>query len=446
MMTGGYPQNGISLMIGLNAFFTLNLLSSDKIAAMRKSSIVITILGLLITAGLLYQIPAMHNRLSWRLDFALAYLRGIVNPVKALPTAIAEDQEIVDTNPSPTPITKYTSPNTPEVENTTIPEPTLTPIPEAVSLPAPEWERQDINNCGPASLAMYLRYYGWEGDQKTITDLIKPFREDRNVNVEELVYYVRNHAGWLRTEYRVGGNLELLKAFISIGIPVMIEESFYFDDPYWINDDLWAAHYNLITGYDDIAQIFTGQDSFHGADRKIPYQELDEYWQSFNRVYILIYPPDKDAQVQVILGDNWDIDVNRQNALEIALRETQADSGNAFAWFNQGSNLTYFERYIEATDAFDKAREIGLPQRMLRYQFSPFIAYFHTGQMDDLINLTEYALEITPNSEEAWLWHGWAMYRSGDIQQARQDFERAYQENPNYQDAIYALDFLRDNP
>jgi hypothetical protein len=47
-----------------------------------------------------------------------------------------------------------------------------------------------MNNCGPASLALYLRYYGWQGDQFTISELLKPRREDRNVNVEELVYYV----------------------------------------------------------------------------------------------------------------------------------------------------------------------------------------------------------------------------------------------------------------
>ncbi|NTW77172.1 MAG: tetratricopeptide repeat protein, partial [Syntrophaceae bacterium] len=101
--------------------------------------------------------------------------------------------------------------------------------------------------------------------------------------------------------------------------------------------------------------------------------------------------------------------------------------------------------YIEATDAFDKARELGLPQRMLRYQFSPFIAYFHTGQIDDLIALSEYAMEVTPNSEEALLWHGWAMYRKGDTSQAVENFQQALVENPNYLDAQYALDFVRGN-
>ena len=109
----------------------------------------------------------------------------------------------------------------------------------------------------------------------------------------------------------------------------------------------------------------------------------------------------------------------------------KASPDNAFAWFNLGTNLTYFERYIEATDAYDKARAIGLPQRMLRYQFGPFIAYFHSGQMDDLLTLTEYALKITPSSEEALLWYGWAMYRQGKSSAALESFQKALERNPH---------------
>ncbi len=62
----------------------------------------------------------------------------------------------------------------------------------------------------------------------------------------------------------------------------MIEESFYFEEPYWPNDDLWAAHYQVLTGYDDAAQRrFIGQDSFHGADQEIPYETLDEILAGF---------------------------------------------------------------------------------------------------------------------------------------------------------------------
>jgi tetratricopeptide (TPR) repeat protein len=324
--------------------------------------------------------------------------------------------------------------------------PTATPIPTAVSLSAPGYEKQDINNCGPATLTMYLRYYGWEGDQFDIANPLKPQREDRNVNVEELTYFARTNAGWLNTEYRVGGDLEMLKQLLAAGIPVMIEESFYFEEPYWPNDDLWAAHYNLLTGYDEATQTFTGQDSFYGPDQVIAYQTLEEYWHSFNHVYILIYPPTMEETVKSILGEDWDVDVNRQNALELAKAETESDPSDAYAWFNLGTNLVYFERYQEAAQAFDKARQLGLPQRMLRYQFTPFFAYFHSRRTEDLLALTEYALQITPNAEEALLWHGWALYRSGDTLGAIENFRTALAENPNYADAQYALDFVRENP
>jgi tetratricopeptide (TPR) repeat protein len=316
----------------------------------------------------------------------------------------------------------------------------------SASLPAPAWEKQDWNNCGPAALAMYLRFYGWEGDQYTISDLLKPVREDRNVNVEELAYYARTRAGWLQTQYRVGGDLQLLKTFIAAGIPVMIESSFFFDAPYWPNDDLWAAHYLLVTAYDEVEGTFNVQDTFRHPDRKMDSATLDDYWRTFNRVYMLIYLPEQEATVQSILGPHWDLDFNRQGALEAAQAEIEADPENAFAWFNLGTNLVYFERYNEAAQAYDQARELGLPQRMLRYQFGPFLAYFHAGRTEELLTLTEYALQRTPNSEEALLWRGWGRYRQGDSAGAIADFRAALESNPNSLDAQYALDYVIENP
>ena len=405
-----------------------------------KTIIVLSLTSLVLIAGLAYWSPPVQERLSWRMDFAQTYVRGILKPARALPTSLPQPRISTTRQPETTPSSEPTATFTPGPTPTPTPSPT--PLPQSVSLPAPEWEKQDINNCGPASLAMYLRFYGWKGDQFDIARLLKPQREDRNVNVEELAYYARNYAGWLNIQYRVGGDLELLKSFLAEGIPVMVEEGFTFEETYWPNDDHWAAHYFLVTGYDEVTQIFTGQDSFYGADRQVPYKQLDEYWQSFNRVYILIYPPDREDTVKALLGPNWDPNVNRQHALEVAQLETQSDPENAFAWFNLGTNLVYFERYLEATTAYDTARNLGLPQRMLRYQFGPFMAYFHTGKLTDLMALTEYALERTPNSEEALLWRGWGYYRQGKNVAAIADFRMALEQNPNYEDAKYALNFV----
>ena len=411
---------------------------------LKKPAVLITlaVLALLLLAGAVISLPAVRARLDWRVDFGIAYLRGVIHPVGPLPTPLPKPRVQVNSLPDPKPTSAPTVPPGP----TPTSPPPPTPIPGKVLLDPPAWEKQDINNCGPATLTMYLRHYGWEGNQKDIADVLKPHRQDRNVNVEELAYYVHTKAGWLNFIYRVGGDEELLKKLIAAGIPVMVEESFHFESPYWPNDDLWAAHYNLLTGYDDQKQSFTTQDSFYGADLQVAYDQLAQNWQSFNHVYILIYPPELETVVQDVLGPEWDADVNRQHALDGAQAATQEDPQNSFNWFNLGTNLVYFDRYTEAALAYDQARTIGLPQRMLRYQFGPFFAYFHSGRLDDLQALLDYALARTPNAEEAWLWQGWARYRQGKTGEAIADFQKALEENPNDQDAQYALAFVRENP
>lgn len=398
---------------------------------------------IILFGGGLYQIPGVNSRLEWRLDMAYTYLRGFIYPADKPPLSI-----ILPTQTPLTMLPTSTQTSTPKPDNiseipaTPSPPP---PLPDTVSLPSPAWEQQDWNNCGPAALALYLRMYGWQGDQYSISDLLKPERADRNVNVEELIYYARTNTGWLNAEYRVAGSLIILKQFLSAGIPVMIEEGFEIDTPYWPNDDLWAGHYLLLTGYDENTQTFTGQDTYYGPDRQISFQTLDENWKAFNRVYILVYPPEQEEMVKAIQGQNWDPDNNRQHALDLAKAEIMTNPDDAFAWFNLGANLVYFERYTEAAEAYDNARDRGLPQRMLRYQFSPFLAYFHALRTEDLMELTEYALQRTPNSEEALLWQGWGLYRMGETDKALKRFRAALAANSYYQDAQFAIDYVNKN-
>lgn len=407
--------------------------------------------GLAVVGLLLYQVPYFHDRLSWRLEYAGVYARSIIDPAGNLPTpkpspevtaaaaSTAAPTAVAETQPTAAPTAQPTAAPT---AAPTVPPP---PLPEQVILPAPKHELEDLNACGPATLAMALRFWGWEGDQFTISKEIKPIRADRNVNVEELMFYARNRSGWLLSDYRVGGTMETLKRFIAAGIPIMVESGFKVEKTFWANDDRWVGHYLLLTGYDDATQTFITQDSEKGANIRQTYDQLDRDWQIFNRVYIYAYPPEQEQTVREILGEDWDADVNRQNALETAQRETEEDPKNGFAWFNLGSNLTYFERYTEAAAAYDEARKLNLPQRMLRYQFGPFIAYFHTNRIDDLSTLADYALQITANAEEALLWKGWALYRQGKRDEAIASFQKALEARPGYGDAQYALNWVMNN-
>jgi len=405
---------------------------------------------MLVAAILLIVLLGFNLRSSWRWEVFQTYVRGVVKPVGSIPTAVqvVTEESQIPINVLPTATLTGTSPmltETPIVIETALPTLTSTPIPQRVILSSPKYEKQDINNCGPATLALYLRYYGWEGDQFTISDLIKPIPQDRNVNVEELDHYVRNYAGWLQINYRVGGDVELLKELIAAGIPVMIEESFKFDESYWPNDDKWAGHYFLVNGYDDQLDAFLGQDSYYGPDRWVDYDDLNKQWQAFNYVYVIINLPSQEETVKNILADQWDRDANREYALEKSRLESETDPANVFTWFNLGTNLTYFGEYREATRAFDRAREIDWPQRMLRYQFTPFMAYFHSLRTEDLMVLVEYALDRTPNSEEALLWKGWGMYRAGNKQEALSLFLEALEAHPGYEDATYAINYVNEN-
>ena len=406
------------------------------------------IIVLLVVGVLLYQVPAINIRLNWRVDVAITYIRNVINPVGQMPTPLPQPAAAVTPFPSQTPTNQPAEQPliTPSPGPTSTRTPTPTALPQSINLGSPSWEKQTPNNCGPATLSLYLRSHNWEGNQTDISDLLKPETGDRNVNVEELIYYVRTQAGWLNAEYRVGGDIELLKRFLAAGLPVMIEEGDLLDEQYWPNDDRWAGHYLLLSGYDETTQTFIAQDTFRGPDRTVPYQSVAESWQAFNYVYLLVYRTDQTELVKLILGEDWDPDINRKKALELAQAQTIQDPNNAYAWFNLGSNQVYFERYHEAAQAYDTARQVGLPQRMLRYQFGPFFAYFFSGRNDDLLALTKYALQRTPNSEETLLWRGWGRYRAGETSRAMDDFQSALEENPFYQDAKYALEYVIANP
>ena len=393
-------------------------------------TLIITVLVAL--TGLLL-VPNIASRIGWRYAVWSTYLQNWLAPVGPMPT------------PAPsTPIPSATAaPPTATPLLVATPTATESPLPNVVSLAAPEYERQGINNCGPATLAMTLRMYGWKGDQYDIASIVKPIDKDRNVNPEELRYYVLNEAGWLRAEYRVAGNVHLLKRLLASNYPVIVEAATTIDpqDAAGPGDDLWAAHYLLVTGYDDAASVVTVHDPLRGPDRKISYQTLMQDWEPFNYLYMVVYFPEDEAELSAILGAGWDEAANRRTALDLAEQSTASNPKDAFAWFNLGSALVYFERYAEASQAFDQAFTLGLPQRMTRYQFWPFVAYYNADRIDYLLEVTENTYKVINGqySEEALLWHGYGLLRRRDIQGASASWNKALSVHPRYCDAERAI-------
>jgi tetratricopeptide (TPR) repeat protein len=129
-----------------------------------------------------------------------------------------------------------------------------------------------------------------------------------------------------------------------------------------------------------------------------------------------------------------------QNALAVAQAEIEADPEDRYAWFNAGTNYLGLGQVEQAVQAYDRARTLQLPWRLLWYQFGPFEAYLRAGRYQDVIDLADANLRAAQNLEESYYNRALARRALGDEDGARQDLETALRYNPHFEQAIRALE------
>jgi hypothetical protein len=318
-------------------------------------------------------------------------------------------------------------------------ETTATPVnalPESYILTGFTHTYQGWNNCGPATLTTTLSYWGLGVTQNDVASFVKPNPEDRNVRPDELVAYVES-LGY-GAVVRVDGDLELLRRFIVAGYPVMIESGF---DPE--PDRLgWMGHYLSLIGYSVPDQEFTTMDSYLGPGTTYSYEELDRFWRHFNRLYLVVYPPSDREIIAGIIGDEMDDRTMYAHAMATAQAELAQNPNDAFGWFNIGSSLVALGDDQNGAAAFDQARSIGVPWRMLWYQFGPYEAYLHIGRNEDVLTLADVILADNEYSEEAYYYKGLVYRERGEMEAARNQFRLALRQNSHYMAAEEALALL----
>ena len=350
---------------------------------------------------------------------------------------------------TPLPTSTPTPSSSPTVAPTATPSPTLTPIHSAaassIELTSFTHIWQTWNNCGPATLAMALSYYGVHLTQAEVGQVIRPNPEDRHAGADELVDYACSLD--FEAVFRVNGNSEILKLLLSNGLPVIA--------PTWhINEKgEGLGHYRLLIGYSDSEQEWILYDSLEmrgiSADKpypgiRLPYDEFDRLWAVMNRKYVVVYLGEAAPVVVSILGNQLDDNIMWQRSLARAAEEAEQRADDTFAWFTLGSNLVAHRRWEEAAAAYDRARLIGLPFRMLWYQFEPFQAYYEVGRYDEVIALADATIRNTDEVEELHYWRGRGLQAVGDRDGARKAYQRALLKRPGYPEAATALAALGD--
>lgn len=364
-------------------------------------------------------------------------------------------RRLVAATPSPSPVARPTLSSTlrptvsPSPRPSASPSPSATPSPSPTFTPAPPptliltgfrhaW--QTWNNCGPATLSMQLSYFGNTLTQEDIRKVLRHHPDDKNVNLDELAAFARGQG--LQAHALVDGTPEQVRQLLNNGIPVLVE-TWLEPEP---NDGM--GHYRLLTGYDDLAQEWIAYDSYvaTGISRDAPYQgirlpyaDVAALWRVFNRAYLVVYNDAQAPIVESIMAEAREGKAMWEGALQTAQDDLAANPSDAFAWFNQGSALVALGRPAEAALAFDRARILGLPWRMLWYQFGPFQAYSEVGRHEEVLALADATLRTTNTIEELHYWRGRALQALGDASAARQAFQRALELNPSYTPAANSL-------
>jgi len=304
-------------------------------------------------------------------------------------------------------------------------------LPQFTLLQGVRHEYQGWNNCAPSSLGMVLSYYGRTEAQAEVAPFLKSNPNDKNVSPHEFTAYAASIG--FQAHVGVGGDLDLLKRLLVAGFPVIVE--FWFEpEP---NDGM--GHYRVLFGYDDRSETFQAHDSYQGPNVTVSYADLDTEWQVFNRSYVVIYPAESQVAVESVLTESNRGRQMWEQALRSAQQELSQDGNDAFAWFNLGTSALGLGDTRLAVQAFDWARHLGLPWRMLWYQFGPFEAYWAQGRYEDVIALAEAHLEAS-SAEEWYYWRGRAREMTGDLAGARSDYAAAIALNANYAAAREALE------
>jgi hypothetical protein len=394
-----------------------------------------------------YFFPPVHERLAWRLANLRSKIFYFFNPPGKEVFSPSQQEQLesivsltlIAQASSSTPTPEFTQTPTLLITPTATetPTPTITPtnIPDSVNLIGVRHEYQKMNNCGPATLAMALSFWGWDGNQDTTRPWLRPHPDDRNIMPEELVVAVKTYTG-LDALVRSGGDTEIIKKFIAAGFPVIVERDMGDVRP---NAD-WTGHYGVITGYDDSLERFILQDSYVSENYPLTYADH--------------YPPERESEVIAILGPHADEHFNHEYAANLAREAITELEGRDlfFAWFNLGTSLVKMGDYLGAAQAYDYAYDVvyptipspARPWRMTWYQTGPYKAYYYTERYQDVVNLATFTIVNSgvQEIEETWLWRGRARLALGDVDGAIDDFHTALKFHPGWEAALAELNNL----
>ena len=217
--------------------------------------------------------------------FTLLILSAAVScaaPSATPPPPTITPQPTATSTPTPLPS------STPTPTHTPTPTPTFTPLPVRARLAPTNYQAQTLENCGPASVAILLGYYGHQVTQNQVNQRLLPHSSPC-----EIAAYVSQYQ--LMARAYEPAHAEAIRRMLANGIPVIVGQRL---EP---GSDI--SHYRVVKGYDDVAREFLADDPLQskGPNLHIPY-DIFVRMSSFGG-FVPVYPPEKDALARSLVKD-----------------------------------------------------------------------------------------------------------------------------------------------
>jgi predicted double-glycine peptidase len=192
------------------------------------------------------------------------------------------------------------SPGTAPIVSPRDPPLAVTPPPPPatkVSLGPLEFISQTVNNCGPASVAEVLKFWGVEKSQEEVQSVLRGDGNPYGMTPVGVPGYMQ--ALGMGVVLGTAGTEDLIKDLLRAGFPVIVNQTVSQADP--------AFHYRPVEGFDDDKGVFIASDPLQGPSYAISYAEFAQDWKYTGQRFMVIYPTDHQDQLDAALAaGKWD--------------------------------------------------------------------------------------------------------------------------------------------
>ncbi len=307
----------------------------------------------------------------------------------------------------------------------------LAPLKKGVVLEPMTWLAQTWNNCAPDSVVMALSYYGVALTEAQCTAVLRPNAGDKHVEPEELAAFIQSKG--FKTVIRENGSLDLIRQFLSAGIPVITQQWLY------IGDDI--GHYRVARGYDTATNTLIYNDSMDRKAKTVVGADLQTtLWKGYDNRYLPVYTAAQEPTVMAILGADANASANMDRALTAANKYTQANPGDIDGWRNLGylravngdcqGAINVWEQHLTK---MLKPSENGPYNRFLWYQLWPLRCYNKLGNYQAVMKLAPNEIEKAKVFAEARYEYAVALVNSNRKQDAIAQLKLALLDDQNWQ-------------